>query len=553
VLFLLAKSYAAAKLGNRIETRYNPFALVPPAFMSSLTPLTQTRAWTLLGAHRQAMAGASLPQMFAGDAQRFENFSLRLDGMLLDYSKNLVNAETMQLLVALARERGLGDAMQRLFAGEKINTSEDRPALHTALRDNRALFVDGIDINPEIQATLARMREFSDSVRAGSISGQGGKKITDVIHIGIGGSHLGPALATRALAPYANGGPRVHFVSNVDAAAVYATLTPLAPATTLAIIASKTFTTLETLTNAHIVRDWLGRPAGDSRLVAVTANTQLAADFGVAQERIFPLWDWVGGRYSMWSSVGLPVALAVGMDNFEKLLQGAHEMDAHFRDAPFERCMPVLLALLGVWYNNFFGAASHAVLPYDESLALLPSFLQQLDMESSGKRVTREGAAVDFDTGMIIWGAPGTDAQHSFFQLLHQGTRLVPADFIAACEPHHAANASHAILLANFFAQTAALMNGAPPDGFPGNRPSNSLLIEKLTPRTLGLLLALYEHKVFVQNAIWGVNAFDQPGVELGKRVAVRILPDLENADPVAAYDASTNGLINFYKANRDN
>ena len=498
------------------------------------------------------MADANMAQMFAADAQRFEKFSLHYGGVLLDYSKNLIDAETMRLLAALARERGVGNEMQRLFRGDRVNASEKRPALHTALRDNRALLVDGIDVLPQIQATLARMREFTNGVRAGSTTSNTGKKFTAVVHIGIGGSHLGPAMATRALAPYANGGPRVHYISNVDAAAAFAVLAPLAPSTTLVIIASKTFTTVETLTNAQLVRDWLGG-AANGALVAVTANTQLAADFGVAADRIFPFWDWVGGRYSLWSAVGLPVALGVGMDNFGKLLEGARDMDAHFHDAPFEHSMPVVLALLGIWYNNFFGAASHAVLPYDESLALLPAFLQQLDMESSGKRVTRDGETVDYDTGAIVWGAPGTDAQHSFFQLLHQGTRLVPADFIAACEPHHAARAQHSILLANFFAQTAALMNGAPQDGFPGNRPSNSILVEKLTPRTLGMLLAMYEHKVFVQNTIWGMNAFDQPGVELGKRLAARMLPDLANGDPVAAYDASTNGLVNFYKANRDN
>jgi glucose-6-phosphate isomerase len=513
--------------------------------------LALSPAWQALKAHRLATAGASMARMFATDPQRFENFSLRHNGILLDYSKNLVDAETMRLLMALARERGVGNEMQRLFRGDKVNASEDRPALHTALRDDRPLLVDGADVAPQIAETLARMREFTDGVRAGSIAGRSGKKFTDVINIGIGGSHLGPAMVTRALAPYSNGGPHVRYISNVDAAAAYSVLAGLDPATTLVIVASKTFTTLETLTNARLVRDWLGGGAG-GQLVAVTANTQLATAFGIAVDRIFPFWDWVGGRYSLWSAVGLPLALGVGMDNFTKLLQGAHDMDAHFRDAPFEHSMPVILALLGVWYNNFFGAASHAVLPYDESLALLPAFLEQLDMESSGKRVTRDGETVDYDTGAIVWGAPGTDAQHSFFQLLHQGTRLVPADFIAACEPHHAARAQHAILLANYFAQTAALMNGAPQDGFPGNRPSNSILVEKLTPRTLGLLLALYEHKVFVQNTIWGINAFDQPGVELGKHLAARMLPDLENGEPVAAYDASTNGLINFYKAHRD-
>ncbi len=518
-----------------------------------MSTLTSSRAWLALKSHREKFAGTRLPELFANDPQRFENFSLRMDGLLLDYSKNLVSAETMQLLVALARGRGLGDEIQRLFNGDKINTSEHRPALHTALRDSVPVFVDGADVMPQIRDTLARMREFSDGVRDGSIGGRDGRKITDVINIGIGGSHLGPALATQALAPYCDGGPRVHYISNVDAAAVCRTLSGLDPAATLAIVESKTFTTTETLTNAKIVRDWLALPAGPagSQLVAVTANKRLAADFGVAPERVFPCWDWVGGRYSLWSAMGLPIALGVGMDNFEKLLRGAREMDEHFRNLPFERSMPVVLALLGVWYNNFFGAASHAILPYDESLALLPAHLQQLDMESSGKRVTRDGGAVDCDTGMIIWGATGTNAQHSFFQLLHQGTRLVPADFIAACEPHHKNAAAHAILLANFFAQTAALMNGAPDDGFPGNRPSNSILVQKLTPRTLGILLALYEHKVFVQNTLWGVNAFDQPGVELGKRLATRILPDLDATAQAASYDASTAGLMAFYKANQ--
>ena len=516
--------------------------------------LTQSTAWQALAAHQHTIAGASIAGMFADDPQRFENFSLAQGGLLLDYSKNLVNAGTMKLLVALARERGVGDEIQNLLTGKKVNTSEDRPALHTALRGDRLLNVGGVDVLPLVHATLARMREFSDGVRAGRITGHGGRLFTDVVNVGIGGSHLGPALATRALAPYCSGGLRVHFMSNVDAAAVQRTLAPLDAATTLVIVASKTFTTTETLTDARLVRAWLKATVGapvDRHLVAVTANTALAVKFGIAEANVFPFWDWVGGRYSLWSAVGLPVALAAGMDNFDKLLQGAREMDAHFRDAAFERSMPVILALLGIWYNDFFGAASHAILPYDESLALLPAYLQQLDMESSGKRVTRDGEAVDYDTGPIIWGAPGTDAQHSFFQLLHQGTRLVPADFIAACEPHHAVRESHEILLANCFAQTEALMNGAPQQGFPGNRPSNSILVDKLTPQTLGSLLALYEHKVFVQNTIWGVNAFDQPGVELGKRLALRIRPELENADPIATHDASTNGLINFYKANR--
>lgn len=523
-----------------------------------MSTLTQSPAWQALKTHQQAIANVRISDQFAADAQRFSRFSIRHEGMLLDYSKNLISADTINLLAALARERGVGDQMLRLFNGEKINTSENRPALHTALRGDRPVLVDGTDVMPGIRATLARMRKFSDGMRAGAITGRSGKQFTDIINIGIGGSHLGPALATRALAPYASPGMRVHFVSNIDVAALNRTLTPLNSETTLAIIASKTFTTGETLANARSVRDWLGAaPGAGAHLAAVTANTRLALDFDIAEERIFPLWDWVGGRYSLWSATGLPVALAIGMDNFEQLLRGARAMDDHFRSAPFENSAPVVLALLGIWYNNFFGAASQVILPYDESLALLPAYLQQLDMESSGKRVTRNGEQVDYDTGAAIWGAAGTDAQHSFFQLLHQGTRLIPADFIVACCPHHAIEPHHAILMANFFAQTAALMNGAPAataphDIFPGNRPTNSILLEKLTPYTLGMLLALYEHKVFVQNAIWGLNAFDQPGVELGKQLAARILPELDSGAPVISYDASTNGLINFYKANRD-
>ncbi|MDB5812313.1 MAG: glucose-6-phosphate isomerase [Betaproteobacteria bacterium] len=519
-----------------------------------MSTLTSSRTWLALKSHREQFAGARMTDLFAADANRFDKFSLQAGSLLLDYSKNLASAETMQLLMALARERQLGNEIQRLLTGDKINTSEDRAALHTALRGSAPVMVDGNDVMPEVKATLAQMREFCNGVRDGSIGGPGGRRFTDVINVGIGGSHLGPALATTALATYGKGGPRVHYVSNVDAGAVERLLEGLDPATTLAIVESKTFSTIETLTNATIVREWMGpsaRAPGSNQLVAVTANVRLAGEFGVAPAHVFPCWDWVGGRYSLWSAMGLPVALGIGMDNFEALLHGAHEMDAHFRDAPFERSMPVILALLGIWYNDFFGAASHAILPYDESLALLPAHLQQLDMESSGKQLTRDGDAVDYDTGMIIWGATGTNAQHSFFQLLHQGTRLVPADFIAVCKPQHTNTKSHAILLANFLAQTAALMNGALKDGFPGNRPSNSILVQQLTPHTLGMLIALYEHKVFVQNTIWGINAFDQPGVELGKRLATSILPEVEAAGAVTAYDASTNGLVNFIKAHQ--
>ena len=521
--------------------------------------LTESPAWLALKNHQQTMAHAGIAQLFEADPQRFGNFSLHLDGLLFDYSKNLVNLDTLHLLATLARERGLGAQMRELFSGGKINVTENRAVLHTALRGEQAVEVEGEDVMPQVNATLDRMQVFSDCVRDGRIGGRGGR-YTDVVHIGIGGSHLGPMLVTHALAPYADGGPRVHFASNVDMAALQRTLAPLNPATTLVIVVSKTFTTSETLANARTVRDWLTRAIGadaDRQLVAVTANTERAAEFGVAADHVFPFWDWVGGRYSLWSAVGLPVALAIGMHGFRKLLRGAHAMDEHFRNAAFEKNMPIILALLDIWYNNFFGATSQAVLPYDDSLALLPAYLQQLDMESCGKSVCADGTPVEGDTGMVIWGAAGTDAQHSFFQLLHQGTRLIPADFIGVCQPHHAVESHHAILMANFFAQTAALMNGAPHAGnpherLPGNRPSNSLLLERVTPHNLGQLLALYEHKVFVQSVIWGINAFDQPGVELGKKIAARILPELDTNEPVTGYDASTNGLIDFYKANRD-
>ena len=522
--------------------------------------LTQTRSWQALAAHRGKIADARIAKMFAADPRRFDRYCLKVGDLLLDYSKNLIDAQTMQLLMALVRERGVGDLMQAMFNAETVNSTENRAVLHTALRDTPTLMLNGRDVMVPIQATLQRMRDFSDDVRGGRIAGHEGALFTDVLHIGIGGSHLGPALAVRALAPYASPALRVHFVSNVDGAALQRTLAPLDPAATLVIVVSKTFTTIETMTNARSVRDWLagslGADAAGRQLVAVTANTALAAEFGIAEERVFPFWDWVGGRYSLWSAVGLPVALAVGIDRFEEMLHGAHEMDQHFRNSPFEQSMPVILAVLGIWYNDFCGAASHAVIPYDDSLALLPAYLQQLDMESSGKSVTRDGKTVNYDTGPVIWGAPGTDAQHSFFQLLHQGTRIIPADFIAACQPHDSIGRHHDILMANFFAQTAALMNGAtalgaPHEAYPGNRPTNSLLLKKLTPHTLGLLLALYEHKVFVQTAIWGINAFDQPGVELGKRAATGILAELEAGATVTGHDASTNGLINFYQTSR--
>jgi len=511
-----------------------------------MSPLTLSPVWQALKAHQKTLAATTIAQLFAAEPQRFRNFSLEFEGLLLDYSKNLINAETMRLLAALARERGVAGQAERMFRGDKINTGENRAALHIALRGERSVMVDGADVLPRIRETRKRMRAFSDGVRAGKIAGPGGKKITDVVNLGIGGSHLGPALAVEALAPYADG-PRLHFVANVDPAALARTLAALDPATALFVIASKTFTTLETLANAETARAWA---AGKARFAAVTASPDKAVAFGVAPEHVFPMWDWVGGRYSLWSAVGLPLVLAIGMPYFEEMLAGARAMDEHFGSAPFERNLPAILALLGIWYNNFFGAATQAILPYAEPLALLPAYLQQLDMESSGKRTTRDGKPVDYDTGPVIWGATGTNGQHAFFQLLHQGTRLIPADFIAACEAHYGPRRQHDALLANCFAQTAALMEG---DGaaFPGNRPSNSILLKKLTPRAFGMLLALYEHKVFVQNSVWDINPFDQPGVELGKRLAARILPALDRSQPPADFDDSTRGLIEYYKSNR--
>jgi glucose-6-phosphate isomerase len=537
-------------------------------------PLTQSPAWQALR-KLQGAGPVQLREAFAADAERFRNYSIHHAGILLDYSKHLVSAEIMAALIDLAAERGLPTWREKLFAGEKINTTERRAALHTALRAERPVMVDGRDVMADVVRVRAQMRRFATGVRDGSLTGASGRRYTDVINIGIGGSDLGPAFAVDALAPYAGDGPRLHFMSNVDGASVDATLQELDPETTLVIVASKTFTTQETLANATTVRAWLeGRLAGKAaaHFVAVTANVRAAQAFGISAERIFEFWDWVGGRYSLWSAVGLPIALAAGMDNYEALLRGARGMDEHFRSAPLERNMPVVMALIGVWYIDFSGCGSHAVLPYDYRLRRLPDYLQQLEMESCGKRVTRDGVPVEYATAPVIWGAPGTNGQHAFYQMLHQGTQIVPADFIACCVPHHAHADHHAIMLAHFFAQTEALMKGktaaeaqaemtvaglaadeaarlAPHRAFPGNRPSSSLLVSELTPETLGALIALYEHKVFVQSVVWDINAFDQWGVELGKRLADRILPELGPGHTVMEHDASTRGLIEYFKS----
>ena len=549
--------------------------------MSKTPPLIETAAFRALGAHYGQVASKHMRDLFTEDPNRFEKFSLQVEDLLVDYSKNRITEDTLTLLRALARERDLETWTARLFAGDKINTTENRAVLHGALRNRsaRPIYVDGEDVMPKVRSVLAQMRAFTESVRSGRWTGFTGKPITDVVNIGIGGSDLGPVMVTEALKPYVTGGPRPHFVSNVDAAHLVATLAGLDPETTLFIVASKTFTTEETMTNATSARTWLQKSARDDdavrkHFVALSTNREAVSRFGIDPQNMFVFWDWVGGRYSLWSAIGLSVTLSIGMDRFESLLEGAHAMDEHFRTAPLEKNLPATLGLLGVWYVSFFGAASHAVLPYDQLLHRLPAYLQQLDMESNGKRVTRSGEEVRWDTGPIVWGEPGTNGQHAFYQLIHQGTRLIPTDFLASIETHYPLGDHHRLLLSNFFAQTEALMRGktepevraelarqgltgqalddlVPHKVFPGNRPSTSILLKKLTPRTLGALVALYEHKVFVQGIVWGINSFDQWGVELGKELARAIAPELESDAPVALHDASTNGLINYYKRHR--
>ena len=537
--------------------------------------------WRALQAHRKTWNGQHLRQLFARDKKRFERYSLHLDDLLLDYSKNLINAETMKLLVRLARSAGVEPLRAAMFAGDRINLTEDRAVLHTALRNrgDRPVRVDGHDVMPDVRRVLEQMRGFVKRVRSGQWTGYTGARITDIVNIGIGGSDLGPVMVCQALAPYAKEGLNAHFVSNVDPTHLAEVLKRVQPATTLFVVASKTFTTQETLANAHAARAWFLKTAKDEKavarhFVAVSTNAKAVQQFGIDTANMFGFWDWVGGRYSLWSAIGLPIALYLGMEGFEALLDGGFDMDEHFRSAPLERNMPVLLALIGLWYNNFWDAQSYAVLPYDQYLARFPAYLQQLDMESNGKRVSRAGRPVKVSTGPILFGEPGTNGQHAFYQLIHQGSKLVPCDFIAAAESHNPVADQHDILLSNFFAQTEALMRGktldearaelaaegksaaeiralAPHKVFPGNRPTNTLLYRKLTPRTLGRLIALYEHKVFVQSVIWDVNAFDQWGVELGKQLARVVLPELKTAAPVSGHDASTNGLINACKALR--
>lgn len=545
-----------------------------------MTDLTKLPAWNALTRHYADMANVQLRDLFRNDAGRFQRYSLEVDHIFLDYSKNIVTDKTMHDLMDLARAAELPAWIERMFNGEKINFTEQRAVLHTALRNRsgRSILVDGEDVAPKVNRVLEQMAAFCATVRAKKWLGFSGKPIVDIVNIGIGGSDLGPVMVTEALKPYGQDGLRVFFVSNIDGTHIVETLKALNPQTTLFIVASKTFTTQETLVNAHTAKDWLLRAAGDARavakhFVALSTNEKEVTRFGINTQNMFAFWDWVGGRYSLWSAIGLSIALYVGMDNFLELLAGAEAMDRHFREAPLECNMPVIMALLGVWYHNFFGAQTHAVLPYDQSLHRFPAYLQQLDMESNGKRVTRDGSAAGYSTGPVLWGEPGTNGQHSFYQLLHQG-RMIPADFLAPIESHHPTGDHHRILLSNFFAQPEALMMGtteqevrdelkkegksdadiarlAPHKVFPGNRPTNSILFPKLTPRLLGQLVALYEHKVFTQGTIWAINSFDQWGVELGKQLAKNILPELEQDAAVTSHDASTRGLINYYKSHR--
>ncbi|MCU7498154.1 MAG: glucose-6-phosphate isomerase [Bacteroidota bacterium] len=548
-----------------------------------MSELTESKEWKDLEEHQKKIAGMQMRKMFEEDPERFNKFSLEFNDILLDYSKNRITEETMSLLLRLAESSGLKSWIERMFTGEKINITENRAVLHTALRNRsgRPVMVDGKDVMPEVKRVLLQMRKFSDEVRSGRWKGYTGKEIKDVVNIGIGGSDLGPVMVTEALKPYAKPGLNVHFVSNVDATDIAEVLKKVDPETTLFLIASKTFTTQETITNANTARSWfLDKAKKESEIAkhfaALSTNEKEVKAFGIDPKNMFEFWDWVGGRYSLWSAIGLSIAVYIGMDNFEELLQGAYEMDEHFRTAPFEKNMPLILALLGIWYNNFFNAETYAILPYDQYLHRFPAYFQQGDMESNGKSVSRQGRRVDYSTGPIVWGEPGTNGQHAFYQLIHQGTKLIPADFIAPVETHNELGEHHKILLSNFFAQTEALMKGKTPGEarkelekgglkgealekllphkvFEGNKPSNSILLKKITPRSLGSLIALYEQKIFSQGIIWNINSFDQWGVELGKQLAKAILPELKGEGEVTSHDSSTNGLINYFKREVNN
>jgi glucose-6-phosphate isomerase len=541
-----------------------------------MSALTSCPSWQALLEHQRELEGVHMRELFARDPRRFAKMSREACGLFVDYSKHRADDMVMAKLWGLAKWAKVEEWRDKMFAGEKINVTENRAVLHVALRNrsNRPILVDGKDVMPEVNAVLAKMRTFTDRIRTGSWRGHTAKAITDIVNIGIGGSDLGPVMVTEALRHYGKVGLDVHFVSNVDGTHMAETVKHLDPATTLFIVASKTFTTQETMTNARTARSWLTSKLGPDtdvakHFVAVSTNAKEVAAFGIDTANMFEFWDWVGGRYSLWSAIGLSIACFIGMDNFEELLAGAHDMDEHFRTTNLEGNLPVTLALLGIWYANFWGAETHAILPYDQYMHRFAAYFQQGDMESNGKGVDRDGQRItDYTTGPVIWGEPGTNGQHAFYQLIHQGTRIIPCDFIAPIASHNP-SPHHPILLANFFAQTEALMKGKTPDEvraemkgnvnealvphkvFTGNRPTTSIMVDKITPRTLGSLIAMYEHKIFVQGIVWNINSFDQWGVELGKQLASRILPELEGDGEVTSHDASTNGLINRYKARR--
>jgi len=535
--------------------------------------LTELNAYQKLSEHYDKIKDLHMRRLFSVDPYRFNTFSLQFEDLLLDYSKNRITEQTISLLCELAQESNLAEWRERMFCGDKINNTENRAVLHTALRNmsDEPVYVDGEDIMPGIRAVIKKMQVFSEKVREGEWKGYSNKRITDVINIGIGGSDLGPKMVYEALKPYHHKELNVHFVSNVDGAHIEEVLENISPETTLFIVSSKTFTTQETLSNAHVARDWLLKAAKDEsairhHFVAVSTNKEAVTAFGIDADNMFEIWDWVGGRFSLWSAIGLSIVIAIGSENFEKLLQGAHEMDTHFKETPFEKNMPVLLAMIGIWYNNFFKAESHGIFPYDDYLRSLPMYLEQADMESNGKSVDRNGNRVDYATGPIIWGMSGINGQHAFYQSLHQGTKMVPADFIVSILTHSVFQEQHNILFSNALAQTQALMRGrnvdetyADKEGititdgiehmvFKGNNPSNTILIKQLSPKSLGMLLALYEHKIFVQGIIWNLNSFDQWGVELGKQLAKHILDDIHRPFTTMTHDASTNALINFYR-----
>ncbi len=524
---------------------------------------TTTEAWQALQLHYKAMKPLQMKELFASDKERFNQFSLCANELVFDYSKNIITTQTMALLMQLATECGLPEAIKTLFAGEKINVTENRAVLHTALRNfsGNPLLCDGKDIMPDILAVQQQMKTFCDSVHSGTQKGYTGKPIKYIVNIGIGGSDLGPVMVTEALKPYWVKGITTYFVSNIDGSHISETLKKINAEETLFLIASKTFTTQETMTNAHTARTWFLEHAKDeahiaSHFVALSTNEAAVVTFGIAPANMFVFWDWVGGRYSLWSAIGLSIALTVGYDNFDQLLKGAYAIDTHLATEPLEKNIPVVMALIGIWYTNFYGATTEAILPYDQYLHRFSAYLQQANMESNGKYVDRNGNKVTYATGPVIWGEPGTNGQHAFYQLIHQGTQMIPCDFIAPAISHNPIGEHHKILLSNFFAQTEALMNGSLNDNpyrvFEGNRPTNSILLKQITPFTLGELIALYEHKIFVQGVIWNVFSFDQWGVELGKILAGKVLPELQDPERIETHDASTNGLINVYKKMRE-